>query len=86
MFVPSHPISGGNDSRKKQEKRLIFKIGTSHPHGLNERFSFIWSLHSFCFCSACADKSGESPFHSIVYVHPPPTYSLRASASFTDPL
>ena len=34
-------ISGGNDSRKRQEKRLIFKIGTIHPHGLNERFSFI---------------------------------------------
>ena len=25
------------------KKRLIFKIGTIHPHGLNERFSFIWS-------------------------------------------
>ena len=37
------PISGGNDSRKRHEKRLIFKIGTIHPHGLNERFSFIWS-------------------------------------------
>ena len=24
------PISGGNDSRKKQEKHLIFKIGTIH--------------------------------------------------------
>ena len=31
------PISGG----KRHEKRLIFKIGTIHPHGLNERFSFI---------------------------------------------
>ena len=37
------PISGGNDSRKRHEKRLIFKIGTIHPHGLNERFFFIWS-------------------------------------------
>ena len=37
-----------------------------------KRFSLIWSLHSFCFCTACADKSGDfSPFHSIVYVHPP---------------
>ena len=47
-----------------------------HPHGLNERFSFIWSLHSFWFCPAYVDKSGDfSPFHSaIVYVHPPPTY------------
>ena len=35
------PISGGNESRKRHEKRLIFKIGTIHPHGLNERFSFI---------------------------------------------
>ena len=35
------PISGGNDIRKRHEKRLIFKIGTIHPHGLNERFSFI---------------------------------------------
>ena len=35
------PISGGNHSRKRHEKRLIFKIGTIHPHGLNERFSFI---------------------------------------------
>ena len=35
------PISGGNDSHKRHEKRLIFKIGTIHPHGLNERFSFI---------------------------------------------
>ena len=35
------PISGGNDSRKRHEKRLIFKIATIHPHGLNERFSFI---------------------------------------------
>ena len=25
-----------------------------------------------------------SPFHSIAYVHPPPTYLLRTSASFTD--
>ena len=35
------PISCGNDSRKRHEKSLIFKIGTIHPHGLNERFSFI---------------------------------------------
>ena len=35
------PISGGNDSRKRHEKRPIFKIGTIHLHGLNERFSFI---------------------------------------------
>ena len=47
------PISGGNDSRKRQQKRFIFKIGTIHPHKqltndfLNQRFSSIWSLCSF---------------------------------------
>ncbi len=35
------PISGSNDSRKRQEMRLIFKLGTIHPLGINERFSFI---------------------------------------------
>ena len=54
----------------------IFKIGTIHPNGFNERFSFIGSLH----IPACVDKSGDvSPFHSIVNVRPPPSYSLRAS-------
>ena len=32
---------------KKQEERLISKIGTTHLHGLNERFSFIKSSVSF---------------------------------------
>ena len=35
------PISAGNDSRKLQEKRHIFKIETFHSHGLNKRFPFI---------------------------------------------
>ena len=85
ILFPISPISGDNDSRKRHaRKRLIFKIGTIHPHGLNEQFSIIWSFHSFCFCPARADKSVDfSPFHSIVYIHPPPTYSLRASASLT---
>ena len=68
-FVPSHPFLVVTIAAKRQEKRLMFKIGTIHPHGLNERFSFIWSLHSFCFCPACAYESGDfSPFHSIVYM------------------
>ena len=36
------PISGGYDSRRRHEKRLIFKIGTIHRHRLNERFSFFF--------------------------------------------
>ena len=34
-------ITGANDTRKKQEQRLIYKLGTFHPHGLDERFSLI---------------------------------------------
>ena len=34
-------ISGSNDSRKRHEMRLISKLGTDHPLGINERFSYI---------------------------------------------
>ena len=34
------PISGSNDS-KRHEMRLISKLGTVHPLGINERFSYI---------------------------------------------
>ena len=67
-------------------------MGTIHPlHGLKERFYFIWSLHSFSFCPACVDKSGDfSCFHSIVYVHrhlplihfaPPPRLMIEKIAN-----
>ena len=70
-FVPSHPLLVVKPSRKRQEKRLVSKIGTIYPHRLNERFSSIWSLHSSCFCLACADKSCDfSPSLFIDYVHP----------------
>ena len=36
------PISGSNDSCKRQEMHLISKLGTVHPLGINERFPFIW--------------------------------------------
>ncbi len=35
------PISGSNDSRKRQEMRLISQLGTIHPLGINKRFCFI---------------------------------------------
>ncbi len=35
------PISGSDDSRKRQEMRLTSKLGTVHPLGINTRFSFI---------------------------------------------
>ena len=35
------PISGCNDSRKRQEMRLMHSLGTLHPSGLNERLTFI---------------------------------------------
>ena len=33
--------NGSNDSRKRKEQKLIFKLGTLAPNGINERFSFI---------------------------------------------
>ena len=41
MIAAWNPISGSNDSRKRHEMRLIPKLGTVHPHGINERFSYI---------------------------------------------
>ena len=31
---------GNNETRKRKEQRLIFKLGTLAPNGINERFSF----------------------------------------------
>ena len=31
---------GNNETRKRKEQRLIFKLGTLAPDGVNERFSF----------------------------------------------
>ena len=73
----------------KDRKRVSFlKSKPFIPTGsTNDFLLFDPLIDSFCFCPACADKSGDfSPFHSIVCVHPPPTYSLRASASFNDRL
>ena len=83
-------ISGGNASRKRHEKHLILKIGTIHPHRLNERFSFIWSYPFIVsvFVYPRADKKRWLLTFSLhcSCVHPPPTYSFRASALFTDRL
>ena len=82
------PISGGNDSRKRHEKRLIFKIGTIHPHGLNERFSFILS-HLF-IVSVFVQQGWTKALTShlltplFMFIHLP--FPTRASASFTDRL
>ena len=35
------PVSGSNDSRKKQEMSLISKLGTLQPLGINKRFSYL---------------------------------------------
>ena len=36
--------SGGNTSRKQQEMRLIFEVGSLRPSGLNINFSFLWLI------------------------------------------
>ncbi len=40
-IAPHCPISGSNDSRKRQKMRFISKPGTVNPLAINERFSFI---------------------------------------------
>ena len=80
-LLNTSPISGGSDSRKRHEKPLIFKIGTIHPHGLNERFSFLLSLHSFCFCLASGDFSLFTPLFMFIHlplIHfaPPPSLMI----------
>ncbi len=34
-------LCGGNKLRKRQEMRLIFKLGTNQPHGLNSDFRYL---------------------------------------------
>ena len=52
------PISGSNDSRKRQEMRLISKLGTVHPLGINERFP---SFSVTCLCLTCSDIGRSNP-------------------------
>ncbi len=62
------PISGSNNSRKRQEMRLISKLGTVHPLGINERFSFISVT---CLCLTCSDIGRSNPtFVFIVLLAP----------------
>jgi hypothetical protein len=35
------PINGSNDSCERHEMRLISKLGTVRPSGINERFSYV---------------------------------------------
>ena len=34
-----YTLNGNNETRKRKEQRLIFKLGTLAPNGINERFS-----------------------------------------------
>ena len=76
------PISGSNDSCKRHEMRLISKLGTVHPLGINERFSYIHLMltylcltHSlllalrFCFLPhfVCASLLGII-FCNMIYI------------------
>ena len=55
----------------------VYNVYNPSPRAQRTIFFYL-IFHSFCFCVACEDKSGDfSPFLSIVYVHPPPTWRLR---------
>ena len=52
MKVPAiSSISGANDSRKRQERRLNFNLGTTHPYGLNERIFILLPIGFFLIFS-----------------------------------
>ena len=49
------PISGSNDSRKKHEMRLISKLGTLHPLGINELL-VTFNAHLLCLTNFRIDS------------------------------
>ena len=42
-LVREFKLCDGNKQRKRHEMRLIFRLGTCQPRGLNADFQFIWS-------------------------------------------
>ena len=81
-ICPVHPFLVVMLAVKDRKSVLFLKFEPLIPTGYTNDFRL---FHSFCFCPACANKNCDfSPFYSIVYVHPPPTYAHRAS--FTDRL
>ena len=86
-FVPFHPFLVVMMAAKDRKSVSCLKLEPFIPTDSTNVFLLFDPFIVSVFGPACADKSGDfSPFHSIVYVHPPPTYSLCASASFTDRL
>ena len=50
----------------KDTRNVSFlKLEPSFVTGLNERFSYSRSFHSFCVCPACADKSCDFSIHCL---------------------
>ena len=49
------PISGSNNSCKRQEMHFISKLGTVHPLGINKRFSVT------CLSLTCSDIGRSNP-------------------------
>ena len=57
------PISGSKDSRKRQEMRLICKLGTYTPLVLTSVFP---SFSVTCLCLTCSDIG--RPNHTFVFI------------------
>ena len=48
-------ITGANDTRKKQQQHLIYKLGTLHPHSLNEHLGpHLQTFSILCLIFYCA--------------------------------
>ena len=60
-------IPGSNDSRKRHEMRLISKLVTVHPLGINERFSYIkCSPNCLCLTHSYVDRLSFLCFYPIL--------------------
>ena len=59
------PISGSNDSLKKHEMRLISKLGTLHPLGINELL-VTFNAHLLCLTNSLIDSPSFLFFYPIL--------------------
>ena len=72
--------------------RFEFSVFHIQPRfqAVRARYSKFWKCLFKPELALKTSKGGQKrwllTFHSIVYVHPPPTYSFHASASFIDRL
>ena len=74
------PISGSNDSYKRQEMRLICKLGTVHPFGILT--SVFPSFSMTCLCLTCSDIGRSNPTFVFIVLIVSPLLAFSHNAYF----